>query len=57
MGEGGQGGCEPSIEVIVKVQKSRSGVGEGQGGCEPRIEVIVKMQKNLGGVGGGSWWM
>ena len=48
-GEGGQGGCEPRIELIVKMQKkSREGGGQsgwgGQGGCKPRIEVIVKME-------------
>ena len=43
----GQDGCEPRIEVIVKMRK-KSGVRSwegGQGGCEPRIEVIVEMQK------------
>ena len=57
---GGQGGCEPRIEVIVKIQKKSGeggrsggvcvwgGGGGGQGGCEPRIEVIVKMQKKVG---------
>ena len=38
------GGCEPRIEVIVKMQNNSRGVG-GQGGCEPRIEVIVKIHK------------
>ena len=51
----GQGGCEPRIEVIVKMHKKIVGVGllGPRGlvggrvcGCEPRIEVIVKMQKN-----------
>ena len=45
---GGRGGCEPGIEVIVKMQKSR-GV---QVGCERRIEVIVEMKKKSGGGGG-----
>ena len=40
-GKGGQGGCEPRIEIIVKMKKVRM----GRGGCEPRIEVIVKMKK------------
>ena len=48
------GGCEPRIEVIVKMQKKvgrrglwGGGGGRGRvgGGCEPRIEDIVKMQK------------
>ena len=29
------GGCEPRIEVIMKMQKHR----RGSSGCEPRIEV------------------
>ena len=48
MGAGVQGGCEPGIKFIMKMQKSR-GSGRGEhGGCEPRIEVIVKMQKRRG---------
>ena len=44
-------GCEPRIEVIVKLQKEKSEgggvqsgevVGRGFGGCEPKIEGIVK---------------
>ena len=31
---GGPGGCEPRIELIVKMPKNKS---VGQGGCEPRI--------------------
>ena len=46
---GGQGGCIPRIEVIVKIG--------GQGGCVRRIEVIVKMKKKSGGLGGGSGWL
>ena len=55
----GHGGCEPRIEVIVKMQKKSGrgwvwgGGGGGQGGYEPRIEVIVKMQEKTGG---GSGW-
>ena len=55
---GGQSGCEPSFELIVKMHKKvgRVGppVGGGQGGCEPLIEVIVKMKtrKSGGGKGG-----
>ena len=49
----GQSGCEPRIELIVKMQKSwEVGAvrgGGGQGGCDRRMEVIVKMQKNVGG--------
>ena len=54
------GGCEPRIEVIVKMQKqSRGSVGGrvggwwGSGGCE--VVIIVKMQKKVGDVrsGGG----
>ena len=47
----GQVGCEPLIEVIVKMKKRKS--GGGQGGSERRIEVIVKMEKKSGGGGGG----
>ena len=36
--------CEPRIEVIVKMQKSR-------GGCEPTIEFFVKMPKKVSGGG------
>ena len=46
------GGCEPRIEVIVKMQKIRGSGGFGRGGgggrvggCEPKIEGIVKMPK------------
>ena len=47
---GGQGGCEPRNEFIVKIKKSREvGSVRGGGGCqvgsERRINVIVKMQK------------
>ena len=72
-GGGRMGGCEPRIEVIVKMQKKSEEVGSGRvraGGrvrCEPRIEVIVKMQKKseeggggpvgYGRGGGGSGWM
>ena len=45
---GDEGACEPRIEVIVKMQKSR---GEGQGGCEPKIKFFVKMKKKDGGGG------
>ena len=52
-GGGGQGGCEPRIEVIVKMKKKlgRCPVGGegGQGGGERRIKV-VKIQKILRGV-------
>ena len=69
VGEGGPvegmgvGGCEPRIEVIVKMQKqsrgsvggSRVGIWWGSGGCE--VVIIVKMQKKsrgcpVGGSGG-----
>ena len=40
VGGGGQGGCEPRIEVIVKTQK-KVGRGSGRGG---------------GGGGGSEWW-
>ena len=46
---GGHGGCQPRIEVIVKMPK-KSGVRSGGvglsrvGGCDPRIEVIVKIK-------------
>ena len=67
LGGGGQGGCERRIEVFVKIQKKRIGVGEGgegsglggQSGCERRIEVLVKIQKKNflgGGSGGGGLW-
>ena len=59
---GGQGGCEPRIELIVKFKKKSGGGPAGRGwvghcGCEPRIEVFVKMKIKSGvGVrsGGGS---
>ena len=56
----GQSGCEPRIEVFVKIQKKKNfffgggggwgggrwGVGVGgQSGCERRIEDFVKIQK------------
>ena len=44
---GGQGCCEPRIEVIVKFEE------KSLGGCEQRIEVIVKMQKKVRMVGVG----
>ena len=55
------GGCQPRIEVILKMQKKKFGGGRGdpvrgrsEGGCEPRIEVILKMKKVVGaGSGGG----
>ena len=31
VGGGGQGGCERRIEVFVKIQKKKFGVGEGGG--------------------------
>ena len=31
-GGGGQNGCERRIEVFVKIQKKKFGVGEGGGG-------------------------
>ena len=39
-GWGGQCGCEPRIELIVKMNKKvgrggGAGRGRGQGGCEP----------------------
>ena len=34
-------GCEPRIDVILKMQNSWG----GGGGYEPRIEVILEMQK------------
>ena len=53
----GQGGCEQRIEVIVKMQKQKSGgpcVGwGGQFGCERRNEVIKEMQKRQGVSRGG----
>ena len=56
----GSGGCEPRIEVIVKLKKvweivggGGGGVGGGSDGCEPRIEFIVKLKKMGLGVG----WM
>ena len=73
MGEGGlgrgQGGCEPRIEVFVKIQKKYfffwggggSGVSERVGlGWEVRvdvneIEVFVKIQKKKFWGGGGRW--
>ena len=50
----GSGGCEPRIEVTVKMQRKVWGegvriVGGCQGGCEPRIEAILKMKKSRGG--------
>ena len=40
-GGGGWGGCEPRIEVILKMQRMQKRRGWGTvGGCEPRIEVI-----------------
>ena len=66
VGRGDQGGCEPRIEVILKMQKKlgvgvRLGAGASLGGCEPTIEVIAKMQKKLGcmvggGMSGGGGW-
>ena len=53
-GWAGSGGCDPRIEVIVKLRKKRGGgVGsEGGGGrCDPRIEVIVEFRRNQGGEG------
>ena len=52
------GGCEPSIEVFLKMQNQKSRGGRCRvGGCdEPRIEVIVRMQKSRGG-GGSDGWM
>ena len=52
-----QGGCEPRIELIVKMKKSREGGpvgvgGWGQGGGEQRTEVIEKMQKKTTRCGG-----
>ena len=50
----GSGGCEPRLEEIIKLKKSRSagggpvggqvgvGVCRGFGKCEPKIESIVK---------------
>ena len=32
VGLGGQGGCEPRIEVFVKIQKKNLGGGEVRGG-------------------------
>ena len=32
VGGGGQSGCERRIEVFVKIQKKKNGVGEGGGG-------------------------
>ena len=67
VGLGGQGGCERRIEVFVKIQKKKWGVGGGgrggwrsgwgsglggQGRCERRIEVLVKIQKKIRGGGG-----
>ena len=46
-GEGGQGGCEPRIEVIVKMKKKKSeggpvrgGGGGGQGGCDEELKLL-----------------
>ena len=52
-GGGGSGGCEPRIEVIVKLKKKsvyggRAGGGSGQ--CGQRVEFIVELKKG-GGVG------
>ena len=30
-GEGGQGGCEQRIEVVVKMEKKKLGGGSGEG--------------------------
>ena len=57
---GGQGGCDPRIEVFGKIKKKIGGGGGGglgrggggQGGCERRIEVFVKIQKKNWGGGG-----
>ena len=49
----GQGGCEPRIELIVKMHTKKFGRGGGgcwEGGGE-RIEIIVKMQRGGGGQG------
>ena len=41
VGGGGWGGCEPRIEVILKMQRMQKRRGGGTvGECEPRIEVI-----------------
>ena len=42
-GGGGQGGCERTIEVLLKIQKTNIFFGEGVG--------------SLGGGGGGSGWV
>ena len=61
-GGGGQGGCERTIEVFVKMLKKKWGggvVGEGsgwggvQGGCDRRIAFLGKFTKKMGGGGVG----
>ena len=68
-GGGGRGGCERRIEVFVKIQKKKFGVGEGGGRGRVfwgvRVDVIEEVKsfwedsqkKNSGGGGGGSGWM
>ena len=49
----GCGGCKPTIEVIMKMEKQKLGRGGGggsQGGSEPRIEVIQRKIRGGGGV-------
>ena len=57
---GGQGGCEPRIEVIVKMHKKKSGGGSGWGGSEwwctknwKLLRNALKMLGEVGPVGGG----
>ena len=59
---GGQGGCERRIEVFVKIQKKKNGVGEGRGRVwGVRVDVIEELKsfgensqkKNSAGGGGG----
>ena len=38
--EGGQGGCEPRIELIVKMQKRKVGGGGGGGGMNEELKVL-----------------
>ena len=45
---GGQGGCERRIEVFVKIQKKKIGVGvRGEGGSGWRVRVDVNEELKL----------
>ena len=43
-GRGGQGGCEPRIELIVKMQKHREGWPSGGGGGGVRVVVNQELK-------------